>query len=159
MSDDRPSGPTPPPTVPDEEVVFIGRIFTPYLSRSDCPRNVRQAREAEGHALLEIDPVYRPGLYGLSKFSHVIVLYWMDEAERDILVQYPRHVDGPCGVFSIRSPARPNPIAISVARILSLDEEQGRIEVEQLDCRSGTPLLDIKPYFPSVDSAPDATIG
>ncbi|ODN70063.1 tRNA (N6-threonylcarbamoyladenosine(37)-N6)-methyltransferase TrmO [Methylobrevis pamukkalensis] len=150
-------GPTPPPTVPDEEVVFIGRITTPWESRADCPRNVRAAREAGGTALLDLEPVYRPGLHGLSAHSHLIVLYWMDEAERDVMIQYPRHAAGPRGVFSIRSPARPNPIALAVARILSIDAERGQIEIEQIDCRNGTAIIDIKPYFPSVDAAPEAT--
>ncbi|WP_244636017.1 tRNA (N6-threonylcarbamoyladenosine(37)-N6)-methyltransferase TrmO [Chthonobacter albigriseus] len=148
---------TPPLTAPDEVVVFIGRIRTPWLTRADCPRNVLRAREAGGSARVEIDPVYRPGLANLSAYSHVILLYWMDEAERDLLVQRPSHADGPRGVFSIRSPARPNPIALSVARVLSLNESTGLLEVEQLDCRDNTALIDVKPYLPTIDSVPGAT--
>jgi tRNA-Thr(GGU) m(6)t(6)A37 methyltransferase TsaA len=137
-------------------LVFIGRIRTPFTNRADCPRNVRMAREAGGTAGIEVDSRFRAGLLGLDKASHVILLYWMDEAERDLLVQRPRHVDGPRGVFSIRSPARPNPIALAVAGLLSVDAEAGLLTVEQLDCRDGTPLLDIKPYWPSIDSVADA---
>ncbi|WP_235981458.1 tRNA (N6-threonylcarbamoyladenosine(37)-N6)-methyltransferase TrmO [Methylobrevis albus] len=152
------AGPTPPQMAPDAGVVFIGRIHTPWQRRADCPRNVLRAREAGGTAILELDPIYRPGLHRLEAFSHVIVLYWMDEAERDVMVQYPRHAEGPRGVFSIRSPARPNPIAFSVAAIIAIEAEHGLVEVEQLDCRNGTPLIDIKPYFSTIDSVPDARI-
>lgn len=145
---------TPPLTPVQEGVVFIGRLRTPWATRADCPRNVRIARERGGTARVEVDPVYRPGLANLATSSHVILLYWMDEAERDILVQHPSHADGPRGVFSIRSPARPNPIALAVARLIALDESAGVLEVEQLDCRDGTALLDIKPYLPGVDAVP-----
>jgi tRNA (adenine37-N6)-methyltransferase len=138
-------------------VRFIGRIETPFNGRRDCPRNVRLARERGGTALIRIDPPYRRGLAGVERYSHLLVLYWMDEARRDLLVQHPSHADGPRGVFAIRSPARPNPIALAVARLFSLDTEAGVVEVEQLDCRTGTPLLDLKPYLPSVDAVPEAT--
>jgi tRNA-Thr(GGU) m(6)t(6)A37 methyltransferase TsaA len=137
-------------------LVFIGRIRTPFTNRADCPRNVRMARTGGGTATVEVNPPFRAGLLGLDRASHVILLYWMDEAERDLMVQHPRHVDGPRGVFSIRSPARPNPIALSVAGLLAIDAEAGILTVEQMDCRDGTPLLDIKPYWPSIDSVPDA---
>jgi tRNA (adenine37-N6)-methyltransferase len=148
----------PPPAEVDAGVVFIGRIRTPFRTRADCPRNVRIAREGDGSAVIEVDAAYRVGLDGLERYSHVVVLYWMDEAERDLLVQHPRHASGPRGVFSIRSPARPNPIAMAVARLIGLDAGAGTLTIEQLDCRDGTPLLDIKPYFPSIDSAPEATV-
>jgi tRNA-Thr(GGU) m(6)t(6)A37 methyltransferase TsaA len=146
----------PPPAAPDGAVVFIGRIRTPWPGRKDCPHNVLRAREAGGTATVEIAPAYRAGLDGLSAFSHVVLLYWMDEAERDVMIQTPRHSGRPRGVFSIRSPARPNPIALSVARLIAIDEAAGLLTVEQLDCRDGTPLLDVKPYLPSIDAVPDA---
>jgi tRNA-Thr(GGU) m(6)t(6)A37 methyltransferase TsaA len=147
----------PPPAPADGAVVFIGRIRTPWAVRKDCPRNVLRAREHGGTATVEIDPRYRAGLDGLSAFSHVVLLYWMDEAERDELIQTPRNSTRPRGVFSIRSPARPNPIAMSVARLLAVDVEAGLLTVEQLDCRDRTPLIDLKPYLPSIDAVPDAT--
>lgn len=146
----------PLPAPADGAVVFIGRIRTPWATRKECPRNVLRAREQGGTATVEIDPRFRPGLDGLSAFSHVVLLYWMDEAERDELIQTPKNSGRPRGVFSIRSPARPNPIAMSVARLHSVDVEAGILVVEQLDCRSGTPLIDVKPYLPSIDAVPDA---
>ena len=139
-------------------VCFIGRIRTPFTKRADCPHNVNLARVNGGSARLEIDEAFRPGLQGLDRYSHLLLLYWMDEAERGPLIQRPRHADAPRGVFSIRSPARPNPIALAVARILAVDADTGQVEVEQLDCRDGTPLLDIKPYYPSIDAVPGARV-
>lgn len=141
-----------------QSVVFIGRIRTPFTSRKACPHNVRLARVNGGSAKVEVSEPFRAGLSGLSGHSHVWLLYWMDESPRDVLIQHPRPLGEARGVFSIRSPARPNPIAMASARILALDEAGGTIEVEQLDCRDGTPLLDIKPYIPSVDSVPDADL-
>ncbi len=141
---------------PDAGVVFIGRIRTPFTNRSDCPHNVRLARVNGGKAQVEVKERFRLGLSGLQNYSHVWLLYWMDEAERDLLLQTPRHLNETRGVFSIRSPARPNPIAMAAARLFSVDEEAGILTVEQIDCRDGTPLLDIKPYRASVDAVAEA---
>lgn len=149
----------PPPAEPDAAVVFIGRIRTPFVRRRDCPKNPADARRDGSTATVEIAERYRPGLDGLSAFSHVILLYWMDEAERDVLIQTPHGRTEPRGVFSIRSPARPNPIALSVARLIAVDEAAGTLVVEQLDCRDGTPLVDLKPYRPGIDAVPAAVVG
>jgi tRNA-Thr(GGU) m(6)t(6)A37 methyltransferase TsaA len=141
----------------DAHVVFIGRIHTSWTSRADVPKNPREARERGQTAHIELHVPYRAGLTGLERFSHAIVLYWMHEARRDLIVQSPKHSPVPRGVFGLRSPLRPNPIALAVVRLLSIDPEAGRIEIDAIDCLDGTPLLDIKPYLPSVDSMPDAT--
>jgi tRNA (Thr-GGU) A37 N-methylase len=70
--------------------------------------------------------------------------------------QVPRHLGAPRGTFALRSPVRPNPIALSVVRLLRLDG--ATLEVQGLDCLDGTACLDIKPYFPSIDSVPDALV-
>ena len=85
-----------------------------------------------------------------------MVLYFMDQARRDLLVQAPRHGERR-GTFALRSPVRPNPIAMSVVRLLHIDGT--RLSVVGLDCLDGTPLIDIKPYFASVDSVPEAVVG
>jgi tRNA-Thr(GGU) m(6)t(6)A37 methyltransferase TsaA len=87
----------------------------------------------------------------------VLVLYWMDKARRDLVVQAPRHYAESRGTFALRSPVRPNPIAASVVRLIRLDGNT--LDVTGLDCMDGTPLLDIKPYFASTDAVPDATVG
>lgn len=141
------------PEAPDAGLYFIGRIRTPWATRDDCPKN---ARGSDALCTIELDPRYERGLADLATCSHVIVLYWMDEAPRDLVVQAPRH-GTPRGVFALRSPARPNPIALSVAALVGI--EGTRIAVRGLDCKDGTPLLDVKPYFASVDAVPDARVG
>lgn len=68
----------------------------------------------------------------------------------------PHHVTEPRGTFALRSPVRPNPVALAVVQLLAIDGTQ--LSVIGLDCLDNTPLLDIKPYFASTDSVPDATI-
>lgn len=143
---------------PSDRVVFIGRIRSPWPSRAETPHNLREARErGMPPARVEVDPPFRPGLADLSSASHVILLYWMNEARRDVIRQKPRHADRPLGLFSIRSPARPNPIGLGVARLLRVDEAAGIIEIDAIDCVDGTPLIDIKPYIAAVDAFPEAT--
>lgn len=141
---------------PSDRVVFIGRIRSPWTDRKEAPRNLRQARERGRPARVEVDAPFRPGLTDLAGASHVILLYWMHEAPRNLIRQLPRHSEGVRGLFSLRSPARPNPIGLGVVRLLSLDEEAGVLEIDAIDCLDGTPLVDIKPYLPSIDAFPDA---
>jgi tRNA-Thr(GGU) m(6)t(6)A37 methyltransferase TsaA len=136
-------------------LVFIGRARTPWTNREDCPKNLRQARERGGQAHLEIDQPWRLGLRDLSTGEAIIVLTWLDRARRDLLVQAPRHREAPAGVFSIRSPVRPNPIGMHVVRLVSCDAEAGLLEVDALDCLDGTPVLDLKPWRPNVDVPPE----
>lgn len=84
----------------------------------------------------------------------LMVLYWTGLARRDLILQSPAHRDGPTGVFALRSPARPNPVALGVVRLLALDQAAGMLEFDALDAFDGTPLLDIKPWLPSVDVPP-----
>jgi tRNA (Thr-GGU) A37 N-methylase len=81
----------------------------------------------------------------------------MHLARRDLVLQSPRHYGTQLGTFALRSPVRPNPIAASVVRLFGVEENC--LRVSTLDCVDGTPLLDIKPYFASTDSAPDAVVG
>ena len=143
-------------TADDGTVVFIGKIRSPWKTRAECPRNMVRARERGAIVTIEIDDAFCPGLKGLQNYSHAIVVYWMHEAHRNRLVQYPRHVDEPRGVFALRSPARPNPIALATVRIIDIDQPAGRIIIDALDCLDGTPLLDIKPWLNTIDGiAPD----
>ena len=74
----------------------------------------------------------------------------MDQSRRDIVLQVPGHYGVQRGTFALRSPARPNPIAMSVVRLVRVDGN--KLTVVGLDCLDGTPLLDIKPYFASTDA-------
>ena len=137
----------------DASLYFIGRIRTPWQRREDCPKN---ARGSDAVCRIELDPRWAEGLSGLEGVSHVLLLYWMDRARRDLLVQSPRHHTARRGTFALRSPARPNPIAVSVARLLRIDGST--LSVVGLDCLDNTPLLDIKPYFATTDAVPDAQV-
>jgi tRNA-Thr(GGU) m(6)t(6)A37 methyltransferase TsaA len=138
----------------DASLYYIGRIRTPWQRREDCPKN---ARQSDAVCTVELDQRWAEGLTGLESVSHVLLLYWMDQARRDLLVQSPRHYTERRGTFALRSPARPNPIAASVARLVRI--EGNTLSVVGLDCLDNTPLLDIKPYFASTDSVPDAQVG
>ncbi|MEZ5925337.1 MAG: tRNA (N6-threonylcarbamoyladenosine(37)-N6)-methyltransferase TrmO [Hyphomicrobiaceae bacterium] len=143
----------------DAGLVFIGRIRSPWRERRDCPKNLRQAREQGRSATVEIDPTWRDGLTGLDRASHLILLYWLDRSRRDLVIQRPRHATQSFGVFSLRSPVRPNPIGLGVVRLLHLDQPAGRLTIDAIDCLDGTPLIDVKPYYASTDAIPEATNG
>jgi tRNA-Thr(GGU) m(6)t(6)A37 methyltransferase TsaA len=142
----------------DGSIVFIGRIRSRWTNREDCPKNMREARERGMPASVEIDTPYRAGLEGLERASHVVLLSWFDQAPRNLIIQKPRHSPVPSGTFALRSPARPNPIGLHVARLVSLDREAGLLEIDAIDVLDGTPLLDVKPYFASIDAMPEASV-
>jgi tRNA-Thr(GGU) m(6)t(6)A37 methyltransferase TsaA len=142
------------PAAFDASLYFIGRIRTPWHRREDCPKN---SRESDALCTVELDPRFAAGLKGLETASHVWLLYWMNEARRDLVLQSPRHYAEQRGTFALRSPVRPNPIAIAIARLLRIDG--ATLSVIGVDCLDDTPLLDIKPYFVSTDSVPDAAVG
>jgi tRNA-Thr(GGU) m(6)t(6)A37 methyltransferase TsaA len=138
----------------DAGVYFVGRIHTPWQRREECPKN---ARESDAVCTIEVDPRYAAALKDIETSSHLLVLYWMDKARRDLVLQAPRHYDTQRGTFALRSPVRPNPIAASAVKLVGVDGS--RLSVIGLDCLNGTPLIDIKPYFASVDAVPDAVVG
>jgi len=142
------------PAAPDAGVYFIGRIRTPWTNRKNCPKN---ARESDAACTVEIDARFAPGLKDVESCSHLVLLYWMDKAPRNLVLQVPDQYGEQHGTFALRSPARPNPIALSVVKLLKIDGNE--LQVVGLDCLNGTPLLDIKPYFASTDSVPDAAVG
>ena len=142
------------PEQPDAGLYFIGRIRTPWKERKDCPKN---ARESDAICTVELDPRWRGGLKDVETCSHLVLLYWMEHAPRNLVLQVPGHYGAQHGTFALRSPARPNPIAMSVVWLKHL--EGSSLSVIGLDCLDGTPLIDIKPYFASTDSVPDAVVG
>jgi tRNA-Thr(GGU) m(6)t(6)A37 methyltransferase TsaA len=138
----------------DASVYFIGRIRTPWTNRDDCPKN---PRESDAVCSIEVGARWTQALKDIETCSHLVVLYWMDKARRDLVVQVPHHYGEQRGTFALRSPARPNPIAMSVVRLLGV--EGTTLSVQGLDCLDGTPLIDVKPYFASIDAVPDAVAG
>lgn len=141
----------PPPDATDAGIAFIGRIRTPWPTPADCPKNVRERQEV---GTVEVSEPYVQGLKDIGLFSHVILLYWLDKSRRDLIVQKPSHVTEPRGVFALRSPVRPNPIGLAVVELLKV--EGNTLTVRNIDCADGTPLIDIKPYFASIDAVPEA---
>jgi len=138
----------------DASLYFIGCIRTPWKTRDQCPKN---ARESEAVCTLELDPRWAQALTDVESCTHLVVLYWMNRSRRDLVLQVPRTYGFGRGTFALRSPARPNPIAMSVVRLVGV--EGPRLSVVGLDCLDDTPLLDIKPYFASTDAVPDAVVG
>lgn len=137
----------------DAALAFIGRIRTPFRTRAECPKS---GRESQAVAHVEIFEPFRPALHGVGLYSHLILLYWLHEARRDLVRLPPPHLDEPRGVFALRSPVRPNPIGLSVVEVVSADEHAGLVDIRHIDCLDGTPLLDIKPYHASTDSIANA---
>lgn len=125
-------------------VNFIGKIRTSYRTVAECPG---QARSANGVSHIVLDPALSPALKGIENQSRIQILYWFDEADRSVLQRVPRwsETNEEVGVFALRSPMRPNPIALSTVELLKVEENV--LTVSALDCRDGTPLLDIKPYI------------
>ncbi len=140
------------------ELKQIGTVRSAVRSRSQMPRLGAPAR-------IELRPEYRDGLLRVDKHSHLWVLAWLDEAERDLLQVIPRGLAGAGpehlhGVFAVRSPARPNPIGLTVAKVLGV--AGATVEFDRLDFINGTPVIDLKPYFLARDmiySASNVQIG
>ena len=143
------------PQARDAMLHFIGRIHTPWSIRSDCPR---QGREDGPDCRVEVFAPWAEALLGVEGYQHLDLLYWLDRARRDLVVQNPRN-DGAhyCGTFALRSPQRPNPIGLSRVRLVGV--EGATLIVRGLDCLDGTPLLDIKPatcaFSPQTAPHPD----
>lgn len=141
------------PAAFDAGVYFIGRIRTPWKTTAECPKNSRA--RSDTIATIEMAPRFAAGLKDLTLFSHAVALYWLDQARRDLIEQLPSHLVTPRGVFALRSPVRPNPIGLAAVEIVGLTD--AGLQVRNIDCVDGTPLIDLKPYFASIDSVPEAT--
>jgi tRNA-Thr(GGU) m(6)t(6)A37 methyltransferase TsaA len=135
----------------------IGILTTPWRTIGDCPRNGRQPNPAPlCHA--RVYPEFLPGLQSIVEFSHLILLYWMQQVREAELVFTPPFDGQERGVFATRAPRRPNPIGLSVVAFEGFDGPDC-LKVRYLDCIDATPLIDIKPYLPTTDCEPDASMG
>lgn len=120
-------------------------------------------KNENNEAMILLDPAYQNGLKGLSGYSHVQVIWWMDHCDnsvdRSTLLERKPYAKGPeeLGVFALRSPERPNPIAVSNAAIACVNEDAGTIKLYHIDAFSGSAVLDLKPYTPSIDRVESAT--
>lgn len=127
----------------------IGTVRSPLAHLEQVPKGKGARHEAEG--VLEILPELEAGLTDLEGFSHLYVIWAFDRAEGCDLVTATPLDPRPHGVFATRSPRRPNPIALTVVRLLRRDGN--RVHVRGLDMLDGTPILDLKPYLSSVPAA------
>ena len=123
------------------ELKCIGTVLCDIEQFEDAPKNFD---ESDRVGTLEIHPEYQGGLDGIESGQTIVVIFWLHKADREILHVYPRgdRSRGLRGVFSTRSPVRPNPLAISELKVLSI--VKNRIEVTGLDILNGTPIVDIK---------------
>ncbi len=139
--------PSPVESWPGAFVKPIGIVSSPYKMPGDAPR---QGRLAPVESRIEIYPEYEGGLSGLLDYDKLFIFCWFDRSRRDQLrVERPGR-GGARGVFATRSPDRPNPIGLTLVDLLEIN---GRIlRVRGLDALDGTPILDIKPYEPDLDS-------
>jgi len=132
------------------EIIYksIGIIKTPFENIAAMPVQPRGAEGVEG--IVELNPELVPGLADLEGFSHLILLYHFHLIAGPRLSIIPFMDDKPHGIFATRAPTRPNAIGISVVKLLKI--ENNLLFIEGVDMVNGTPLLDIKPFFPKYDN-------
>jgi tRNA-Thr(GGU) m(6)t(6)A37 methyltransferase TsaA len=124
----------------------IGFVQSPYKDTSAIPRGLGAKHEAEG--VLEILREFEPGLTDIEGFSHLFVIWEFDRVDGYDLYSTPPTDDRPHGVFTTRSPRRPNPIALTVVELLRRNGTS--LHVRGIDMLDGTPILDIKPYMSGI---------
>jgi tRNA-Thr(GGU) m(6)t(6)A37 methyltransferase TsaA len=124
----------------------IGYVRSAYTDPAQVPKGTGARHDAEG--VIELLPEYAEGLTDIEGYSHLYVLWVFDRAEGFKLMSQPPNADRPHGVFSTRSPHRPNAIGLTVVELLGRDG--ARLRVRGLDMLDGTPIVDIKPYLSSI---------
>jgi tRNA-Thr(GGU) m(6)t(6)A37 methyltransferase TsaA len=124
----------------------IGFVHTPFKDVSAIPKGLGAQHPEEG--VLDILPEFALGLTGIEGFSHLIVLWAFDRSDGFDLLVTPPTDDRPHGVFTTRSPRRPNPLALTIVELLR--REDSKLHVRGVDMIDGTPILDIKPYLSSI---------
>ncbi len=124
----------------------IGFVRSPYADAAQVPRGPGAEHHAEGE--LALLPEFEGGLADIEGFSHLYVLWVFDRVDGYDLLSMPPTDDRVHGVFSTRSPRRPNPIGLTVVRLVRRDG--ARLVVQGVDMLNGTPILDIKPYLSSI---------
>jgi tRNA-Thr(GGU) m(6)t(6)A37 methyltransferase TsaA len=133
----------------------IGVIHSPFTDIREMP--IQPTGEASAPGTGEVFPEFAEGLGDLEGFSHVILVYHLHEVRRTDLTVTPFLGSEPHGVFATRAPTRPNPIGISIVKLLKIDGN--RLHFGNLDILDGTPLLDIMPYVPDFDAPVNTRAG
>jgi tRNA-Thr(GGU) m(6)t(6)A37 methyltransferase TsaA len=133
----------------------IGVIHSPFKEPKGTPIQPVGAKGVKG--TVEIFPEYAEGLKDIEGFSHIILLYHFHLSKGSALIVKPYMDNETHGVFAMRGPSRPNPIGISVVRLVKV--EGNMLHIRDVDIVDGTPLLDIKPYVPEFDTREVERIG
>jgi tRNA-Thr(GGU) m(6)t(6)A37 methyltransferase TsaA len=133
----------------------IGIIHTPYKTPEGAPIQPRRSNGAKG--TIDLLPEYEDGLKDVDGFSHLVILYHLHLSTGFNLQPMPFLDDTPRGLFATRAPRRPNPIGLSVVRLVSIDG--CRIDIRDVDMIDGTPLLDIKPHIPDFEPGTEIRTG
>jgi len=139
------------------EIIFtpIGKIISPFQNINEMPIQPAGAEGIQGKAIIFSE--FTEGLKDLDGFSHIILLYHFHMVTESNLTVVPFLDTKPRGVFATRAPKRPNPIGLSVVRLI--DRKNNILNIENIDILDGTPLLDIKPYIPEFDNNKNSEIG
>ncbi len=139
------------------EIIFkpIGKIISPFRSINEMPIQPAGAKGIQGKVIIFSE--FAEGLKDLDGFSHIILLYHFHRVKESNLTVIPFLDSKPRGVFATRAPKRPNPIGLSVVRLL--DRKNNVLNIENVDILDGTPILDIKPYVPEFDFSNTSEIG
>ena len=132
-----------------------------WVRRPEGHTDPEQFLDPWAESVLEVLPKWEDGLAGIEDFSHLVVLFYLDRADRRRSSGTPRAAEDasglpPVGFFSTRTPKRPSPIGIACPRLIR--REGNRLTVAGIDAWDGTPIIDIKGYYPRDEGRPDATI-
>ena len=132
----------------------IGVIHSPYKTKREMPIQTYASKEV---AEIEVFEEYVDGLKDIEGFSYILLLYWFHKSKRYSLHVKPFLDENLHGIFACRHPNRPNPIGISVVKLL--ERRRNILLVEGIDTLDGTPLIDVKPYVPKFDERKGAKAG
>jgi len=133
----------------------IGIIHSPFIEPKGTPIQSASAKDIDG--TVEVFPEYAEGLKDVEGFSHIILIIHFHLSKKAPLKTKPYMDDEVHGIFAIRGPSRPNPIGISIVRLIRI--EKNILHIKDIDIIDGTPLLDIKPYVPEFDIREVTKIG
>lgn len=139
------------------EIQIIGRARTPWKRRQDAPHQPNARPDTRG--TIEIAPEFRAALQDLESFTRIWLIFLFDRSQGFAPQVKPPRGGPKRGVLATRAPNRPSQIGLTNVELLSLEAEQGSLEVRGIDLLDQTPILDIKPYLPLTDAFPDAGNG
>jgi tRNA-Thr(GGU) m(6)t(6)A37 methyltransferase TsaA len=141
--------------IPEVPFTIIGIVRSPWKTTEGMPVQPVGAKDVQGR--IDIFEEFRPGLIDLAGFSRIILIYQFHDSKGYDLMVVPFLDTKTHGVFATRAPRRPSQIGLSIVRLLEVDESG--IEIADIDILDGTPVLDIKPYIPDIDSYPGEKTG